>query len=208
MKESLRWDEGAKFLYQNVAELRPLIDKYPPCTLTGKSVNDFFGILSTGIIAQQLPPEVSQSLTIKLETLLGKPITAEAVEKISVNDISELGISQQKAVYLKDFATAVLAGKITLDRFFGMTDAEITKQLLQVRGLGQWTIEMFLLLALARTDIVPTADFIFKKELQKLLHLQELPKRGQINKLTEHWRPWRSLAVWYMWQAAADDKNI
>lgn len=94
-----------------------------------------------------------------------------------------------------------------MDKFDDMTDSQITKQLMQIRGLGQWTIEMFLLLALCRTDVVPSADFIFKKELQKMLNLSEIPKRGKINTLTETWRPWRSLAVWYIWQKANDSEK-
>ena len=68
----------------------------------------------------------------------------------------------QKVMYLKGFAEAVLNGEVTMDKFAGMTDSEITKQLIKIKGLGQWTAEMFLLLALCRTDIAPTADFIFK----------------------------------------------
>lgn len=63
----------------------------------------------------------------------------------------------------------MINGSVTMDKFDDMTDGQITKQLMQIRGLGQWTIEMFLLLALCRTDVVPSSDFIFKKELQKCL---------------------------------------
>lgn len=117
------------------------------------------------------------------------------------------GLVKQKAEYLKSFAEAAVSGSITIELFAEMTDTEITKQLVQVRGLGQWTIEMFLLLALCRTDVVPSADFIFKKELKQLMDLPEIPKRGQITKITEHWRPWRSLGVWYLWQQAAVAEN-
>ena len=101
-----------------------------------------------------------------------------------------------------DFAKAVVEKQIDMDKFADMADSQITKQLLQIRGLGQWTIEMFLLLGLCRPDVVPSADYIFKKELQQLLQLPELHKRGLINKVTEPWRPWRSLVVWYLWQHA------
>ncbi len=94
-----------------------------------------------------------------------------------------------------------------MDRFDEMTDTQISKQLMQIRGLGQWTIEMFLLLALCRPDVVPSADFIFKKQLQKMLDLKAVPKRAQVNAITEPWRPWRSLAVWYIWQRANDPKQ-
>ena len=136
----------------------------------------------------------------KLEETVGTPITPDAVAAASDEALCACGIMQQKVIYLKDFADAVLTGKVTMDKFDSMTDAEITKQLTQIKGLGQWTAEMFLLLALCRTDIAPTADFIFQKRVKEIFNLNAMPKRKQILELTEHWRPWRSLAVWYLWQ--------
>lgn len=196
------WSIGDRYLRENVPELAPLVNQYSPCPLKAKPKADYFTILLTGIIAQQLPPDVSQRLMQNLEALTGKPITPAAVLATSTEDLLAIGLVQQKIDYLRSFAEAVQNGKVTMDKFAEMTDSQISKQLLQIRGLGQWTIEMFLLLALCRTDVIPSADFIFKKELQKMLKLDTIPKRGQINKLTEHWRPWRSLAVWYIWQHA------
>lgn len=196
------WSIGDRYLRENAPELTPLIEEYAPCTLQAKPKEEYFSILLTGIIAQQLPPEVSQELLCKLENLVGKPITPQAILAADSESLHALGLMQQKVDYLRKFAEAITSGTVNMDKFADMTDSQITKQLLQIRGLGQWTIEMFLLLALCRTDVVPSADFIFKKELQTLLQLPEVPKRGQINKLTENWRPWRSLAVYYMWQHA------
>lgn len=199
------WSIGDRYLRENVPELAPLVNQYSPCPLKAKPKEDYFTILLTGIIAQQLPPDVSQKLMQNLEALTGKPITPEAVLAASTEALLAIGLVQQKIDYLRSFAEAVQTGKVTMNKFADMTDSQISKQLLQIRGLGQWTIEMFLLLALCRTDVIPSADFIFKKELQKMLKLDAIPKRGQINKLTEHWRPWRSLAVWYIWQYANDN---
>lgn len=196
------WSIGDRYLRENAPELAPLVDRFSPCPLKPKNEEDYFSILLAGIIAQQLPPDVSQNLMQKLEGLLGKPITPQAVIAASVEDLRNVGLVAQKIDYVKDFAAAIENGQVTMDKFSQMTDSEISKQLLKIRGLGQWTIEMFLLLGLCRTDVVPSADFIFKKELQGLMQLADIPKRGQINKITEHWRPWRSLAVWYLWQLA------
>lgn len=198
------WSIGDNYLRENVPELAPLVNRYSPCILKAKPKESYFTILLTGIIAQQLPPDVSQELMQKLETLTGKPITPEAVLAVPSKKLLYIGLVQQKIDYLYNFAEAVISGKVTMDKFDEMTDAQISKQLLQIRGLGQWTIEMFLLLALCRTDVVPTADFIFKKELQQMLDLNSIPKRGYINTVTASWRPWRSLAVWYIWQKAND----
>ncbi len=198
------WSLGDKYLRENAPELAPFVDKYAPCPLQARPLADYFSILLTGIISQQLPPEVSQQLLQKLEGLTGKPITPEAILRLTSEEYLAIGLNQQKIAYLYGFAQAVADGKIDMSKFATMTDSQITKQLLTVRGLGQWTIEMFLLLGLCRPDVVPSADYIFKKELQQFLHLPELPKRGMINKVTEPWRPWRSLVVWYLWQHAND----
>ena len=198
------WSLGDKYLRENAPELAPFVDNYAPCPLQARPQAEYFSILLTGIISQQLPPEVSQQLLGKLEGLTGKPITPEAILRLTSEEYLAIGLNQQKIAYLYGFAQAVADGKIDMSKFATMTDSQITKQLLTVRGLGQWTIEMFLLLGLCRPDVVPSADYIFKKELQQLLHLPELPKRGVINKVTEPWRPWRSLVVWYLWQHAND----
>ena len=198
------WADGARYLRENAPELIPMINKYPECNLKPEPQSKYFTILVNGIVSQQLPPDVSLVLLKKLEDLLGSPLVPEAVLSISDEKLIEIGLVTQKITYLKDFATAVVEKKVTFAKFSEMSDAEITKQLVNIRGLGQWTIEMFLLLALCRTNIVPSADFIFKKELKELMNLSEIPKRGQINKVTENWRPWRSLGVWYLWQAAGD----
>ena len=194
------WALGSQYLRENAPELIPFIDKYGVCTLQPEAPQKYFGTLLTGIISQQLPPEVSLAMVKKLEETVGTPITPEAVAVASDEALCAYGIMQQKVIYLKGFADAVLTGKVTMDKFDSMTDAEITKQLTQIKGLGQWTAEMFLLLALCRTDIAPTADFIFQKRVKEIFNLSAMPKRKQILELTEHWRPWRSLAVWYLWQ--------
>lgn len=187
------WAAGAKYLREHAPELIPLIDRFPVCELKPEPKEKYFGTLVTGIVSQQLPPDVSLQLLEKLGKFLGNPLQPQAVVEVSIEALCEQGLVKQKAEYLKSFAEAAVAGQVTIEKFSEMTDAEITKQLVQIRGLGQWTIEMFLLLALCRTDVVPSADFIFKKELKELKGLDDIPKRGQITTLTETWRPWRSL---------------
>lgn len=194
------WALGSQYLRTNAPELIPFIDKYGACTLQPEAPQKYFGTLLTGIISQQLPPEVSFAMVKKLEAAVGTPITPQAIAAASNEALCACGIMQQKVDYLKGFADAVLNGQVTMDKFDSMTDSEITKQLTQIKGLGQWTAEMFLLLALCRTDIAPTADFIFQKRIKEIFNLSAMPKRKQILELTEHWRPWHSLAVWYLWQ--------
>ncbi len=200
------WSLGDRYLRANVPELAPLVERYSPCPLRPQPQESFFSILLSGIVAQQLPPAVSQQLMSRLEGLLGRPVLPGPLAAASAASLRQLGLSQQKIDYAQGFASACLSGLIDMAALQELPDSAILKQLLKVRGLGQWTIEMFLLLGLCRPDVVPSADFIFKRELKLLLNLPEIPKRGLINQLTQGWRPWRSLAVWYLWQHA-DAKN-
>lgn len=197
------WSLGNKYLLENAPELAPLIKKYAPCTMQPEKEVRYFEILVRGLISQQLPPDVVDDICLRMHNYFNS-ITPEKVLEAPDSALAAQGLVPQKIAYLKNFAQMILDKKVTLEQFQEMTDTQITKQLLEVKGLGQWTIEMFLLLALCRTDIVPTADHVFKKSLKKLLSLPDIPKRGQINKLTENWRPWRSLAVWYLWQYAEE----
>ncbi|MDD4320904.1 MAG: hypothetical protein PHH31_05065 [Acidaminococcaceae bacterium] len=201
MPQTPDWSVGDKYLLQAVPILEPLIKKYSPCTLVPENETRYFTTLMRGLISQQLPPAVVNDLCSKIQALLGE-VTPEKIIAVTDKELLAQGLVQQKIDYLRNFSHMVANRQITLDKFEEMSDSDISKQLLQVKGLGQWTIEMFLLLALCRTDIVPTADHNFAKALQTLLNLPALPKRGEINKLTASWRPWRSLGVWYLWQAS------
>ncbi|HIU64592.1 MAG TPA: DNA-3-methyladenine glycosylase 2 family protein [Candidatus Avacidaminococcus intestinavium] len=200
------WTIGDKHLIENAPEFAPLIEKFSPCTLQPEAEERFFEILVRGIVAQQLPPDVVNQICEKMDLHFNK-VEPEKILAASDQELSALGLVQQKIIYLQNFSQMVLDGKIELNRFSEMTDAEITKQLLEVKGLGQWTIDMFLLLALCRTDVVPTADHIFQKALKNLYNLPNMPKRGAINKIAANWRPWRSLAVWYLWRSADTDNS-
>jgi DNA-3-methyladenine glycosylase II len=143
----------------------------------------------------------------QLRHLAGNPVIPEKLLALTDETIATCGLSAIKITYMKEFARLVLDRTIDFTAFAEMTDAQIVKLLKTVRGLGQWTIEMFLLLSLCRRDVLPGDDFLLKKEMQKLCKLKEVPKRGQLNKLMEPWRPWRSLAVWYLWQHSAESKK-
>mgnify|MGYP003189214820 CR=1 FL=1 len=136
------WALGSRYLRENAPELIPFIEKYGPCNLQPEAPEKYFGTLVTGIISQQLPPDVSLAMVKRLEETVGTPITPESIASAAESDLCSCGIMPQKVMYLKGFAEAVLNGEVTMDKFAGMTDSEITKQLIKIKGLGQWTAEM------------------------------------------------------------------
>ena len=207
MQKKTDWLAGENYLREKAPELLPFIQKYGHCTLKPDSGERYFEVLLTGIAAQQLPPESSKKIMDQLRHLAGTPVTPEKLLSLTDETIVTCGLSALKVTYMKEFARLVLDHTIDFASFADMMDAQILKQLKTVRGLGQWTIEMFLLLSLCRPDVLPGDDFLLKKEMQLLFSLKEVPKRGQMNKLMEPWRPWRSLAVWYLWQHSADTRK-
>jgi DNA-3-methyladenine glycosylase II len=200
MMPSPDWSLGERFLRQRASELRELLERFGPCSLKPRPQEQYFKILITGIVAQHLPPEASLLLTGKLEKILGGDITPQSILQAGEEQLLTTGLSPLKAVYAKEFAQAVSEGTIDFAGFAELSDSQVRKTLLPVRGLGQWTIEMFMLLTLCRPDVLPADDFLLKKSLQQLFKLEKLPKRGEIMRLTAAWSPWRGLAAWYLWQ--------
>ncbi len=204
MQQIPDWSFGDKYLRGAAPELIPFMDEYGPCTLEPDSEERYFEVLLTGIAAQQLPPEVSVKIMERLRRLTGEPILPEKLNSLPDTLLASCGLTELKVTYMKEFARLVLDKTIDFTAFSEMSDPQIIKMLKNVKGLGQWTIEMFLILSLCRPDVLPGDDFLLKKEVQQLFALPKVPKRGQLLKLLEKWSPWRSLAVWYLWQHSAD----
>ncbi len=203
MQQIPDWSQGDLYLRENAPELLPFLEKYGPCTLLPKEEAQHFEVLLTGIAAQQLPPETSVSIMDRLRALTGTPVMPGKLLEQTDADLASCGLTSLKVSYMKEFARAVLTGEVDLAAWEDLPDSQLLKKLKAVKGLGQWTLEMFMLLCLCRPDILPGDDFLLKKQVQILYGLDTVPKRGDLIRRTERWRPWRSLAVWYLWQEAA-----
>ncbi len=207
MQGSTNWLVGETYLTEKAPELAPFIGRYGHCSLQPDARERYFDVLLTGIAAQQLPPEVSVKIMEQLRRLAGDPVTPEKILSLRDETIATCGLTAVKITYMKEFARLILNRSIDFSSFPDMEDARIVKLLKTVKGLGQWTIEMFMLLSLCRPDVLPGDDFLLQKEIQQLFGLQEVPKRGRLKQIMEPWRPWRSLAVWYLWQHSAESNR-
>ena len=121
---------------------------------------------------------------------------------------SEIGLSSKKVQYIKDLSCKVLDKKLNLTSLSGLTDEEIITQLVQVKGIGRWTAEMFLIFCLGRLDILPVTDLGIKKAIQKLYCLSELPRPSEMLAISQPWRPYRSIATWYLWKSLSKFYSI
>ena len=140
--------------------------------------------LARSIIGQQISTKAGQAIFAKFLLLFGKKRpTPEAFLQFSILDLRSAGISPQKAMYLKDLAEKFLGKTLNPKNFHKMSDEEIKDHLLQVKGIGPWTADMFLIFALNRMDILPTGDLGVKKGFQKAFNLKSLPTESTMRKL-------------------------
>jgi DNA-3-methyladenine glycosylase II len=132
-------------------------------------------------------------------------------EIISTSDIelkSKVGLSSKKVQYLKDLSTRVVEQKLDLDLLSIMSDEEVINQLIQVKGIGRWTAEMFLIFCLGRPDVLPVTDLGIRKAMQKVYSIPELPKPAEMLAIAQPWRPHRTVVIWYLWKSLSKFTSI
>ena len=121
---------------------------------------------------------------------------------------SSIGLSNKKTEYIKDLSAKVIQRKLNLSTLHGLPDEEIVAQLIQVKGIGRWTAEMFLIFCLGRLDVLPVTDLGVRKAMQKIYSLQELPRPAEMLSISQPWKPYRSVATWYLWKSLSKFNSI
>jgi DNA-3-methyladenine glycosylase II len=192
-------DAALAHLEQADPKLGDVISRVGPFTL--RPHGDRFGMLVRSIISQQVSTKAAQAIRKKLEQLvLPEPISAESLARKTAEELRSVGVSGQKASYLLDLSAHVLDERIVLNTIGRKSDAKIIELLTAVKGIGEWTAQMFLIFALGRMDVLPHADFGLRSALKTLHDLEDLPNKATSLRLTEPWRPYASVATWYCWR--------
>jgi DNA-3-methyladenine glycosylase II len=180
--------------------LRRLIDVVGPFTLKAK--RDRFGMLVASIISQQISGKAARSIRQRLvDRIAPERIAPHTLAACSITELRSVGISPQKAGYLHDLASKVDSGAVRLDRTGRMTDDEAIAELIQVKGIGVWTAQMFLMFSLGRLDIFPHEDLGIRAALKRLYGLRELPDKETSHEIARPWRPYATIASWYCWRS-------
>lgn len=161
-----------------------------------------FQALCESIIYQQISGTAAASILKKFKTLWPKKKfpTPEDVLKIKIEKIRTAGISPQKVLYLKDLALKFKDGTVSPKNFCLMTDVEIIEHVVAVKGVGEWTAQMFLMFTLGRPDVLPTGDLGIQKGFKKLFNLKKLPTPAHMQKLSRNWAGHRTVACFYLWR--------
>ena len=171
-----------------------------PCTL--KPQRDRFGMLVRSIISQQISTSAARSIRAKLEALIApEKVSPEVLSRLTFEQLRSAGLSSQKATYLHDLAAKAADGTVQLKKVGRKSDEEIIAELIQVKGIGRWTAQMFLIFSLGRPDVFPPDDLGIKMALRNLYGLAELPTKAEAHALAAPWTPHSTFATWYLWRS-------
>lgn len=183
--------------------LAAIIRKHGACGLGDvRDRFDHFAMLVRAIVFQQLSTKAATTIHGRLiGALAGGTLTPAALAAVTEEQLRAAGISRQKAGYLRDLCEKVADGALPLQAVDAMTDEEVIAALTQVKGIGRWTAEMFLIFRLQRPDVLPLGDLGILNAIQKAYGLRKKPTPARMLKLGEAWRPYRSIASWYLWRS-------
>jgi DNA-3-methyladenine glycosylase II len=165
---------------------------------------DAYGALLRAIVGQQLSTKAARTIYLRVVDLFGGRTPApEALLEASEEDLRGCGLSGRKVEYVRDLASHVLSGELELDRLDELPDEQVIEEIVAVRGLGQWTAEMFLIFHLERPDVLSGGDLGIRKAVGIEYGLDEMPPPLKVMEIGEPWRPHRSLASLYLWESLA-----
>lgn len=196
-----RLAEGAVYLHQADRLLAPIITRIG--TLRMRLDDDYFGSLVSAIIGQQLSGKAAQTIETRFRAAFGdeRPFTAVNVAAMPVEEMRAAGLSEAKARYLRDLGERFAAGELELNHLADMDDEEVITRLVEVKGIGRWTAEMFLIFSLGRLDVLPVDDLGLRKAVMALYGLSHMPKRPDLEDLAGPWQPYRTVATLYLWRS-------
>ncbi len=180
--------------------MRGIIERVGPCRIPYREPT--FATLARAIVFQQLAGAAAARIFERFEALLGGgPVEAPAVAKLPMRKLRSAGLSQQKAEYVRDLARRTAAGQVRFEGLETLPDDDVIAALTRVKGVGVWTAHMFLIFALRRPDVLPVGDYGVRAAMQKAYSLPALPKPDEMERIAAAWRPYASVAAWYLWQS-------
>jgi DNA-3-methyladenine glycosylase II len=195
MSELLR---ARRHLARRDAVMKKVIAGVGPCTLT--PFPDRFLTLVGSIVSQQISTKAAATIRGRVQQALGE-ITPAALTAATDEQLRGAGLSAGKLKALRDLAQRVHGGQLRLDDIHDCTDDEVVARLIPVHGIGRWTAQMFLIFGLGRWDVLPTADMGLRAGVKRHYGLEELPDAAKLEVLAVPWKPYRSIATWYIWRS-------
>jgi DNA-3-methyladenine glycosylase II len=180
--------------------LGALIDRVGPCKIEYRE--PVFQTLVRSIVYQQLHGKAALTIYTRLANAAkADPLTPESILRLRPARMRAVGLSTQKLTYIRELARMTRDGHVNFNLCPNMADAEVVEHLTRVKGIGVWTAHMFLIFALRRLDVLPTGDLGVRAGMKKIYGLPELPKPDEMERIAAAWRPYCSIASWYLWRS-------
>ena len=167
-----------------------------------------FETLVKSIVYQQLSGRVASVIFGRLVEAAGGRVTPESILKLRPVRMRAAGLSGQKTAYIRDLARHTRDQRVVFEELAALSDDHVIERLTQVKGIGVWTVHMFLIFALRRPNVLPTGDLGIRNAVRKAYGMAELPKPAEIEMLAESWRPFRTVASWYLWRSLEPNGNL
>ena len=182
------------------SRLAALIDRIGPYSIAYRPPE--FATLARSVVYQQLSGKAAATIFGRLEQAVHPdPVTASSLSGLTVEELRALGLSQQKTSYLHALAEMTLSSKIDFALLPALPDEDVIAHLTAVKGIGAWTAQMFLIFALRRPDVLPTGDLGVRNAMQRLYRLKTPPVPSRMERIARPWRPFSSVACWYLWRS-------
>ena len=183
-------------------KLSHIMKRIGPCELHSAAPKDPFVTLCLSIASQQLSTKAAATIFRRFEDLFpGRKPTPDRVLATTDDELRACGFSRAKAAFVKDLAAHVRDGRLNLKGLRKHSDDEVMRQLVAVKGIGRWTAEIFLMFRLGRPDILPADDLGLMNAVHRAYGLRKRPDAKKLRLMGEAWRPYRSVASWYLWQS-------
>lgn len=180
--------------------MRRIVSEVGPFTL--KPERNRFSMLVRSIISQQISTSAARSIRLRLEQLVAPAkISPESLVGLDETALRSVGLSPQKTAYISDLAKKALDGHLELRTIGRCSDEAVIERLTQVKGIGRWTAQMFLIFALGRLDVFPEADLGIRMAIRNLYGLPDLPDSTTGHTIAKSWRPYATVASWYCWRS-------
>jgi DNA-3-methyladenine glycosylase II len=202
----LRSIEAADFVRARRALMRdpvlaPIIRKHKTRSLLDAPSLDPFPALVRTITAQQISTKAAATIHGRLIALMKDEVSPDALLALTDDQFRQAGLSRQKAGYLRDLAAKVNSGELPIASLHELDDEAVIDAIVKVKGLGRWSAEMFLMFRLRRPDVLPVGDLGIVNAIQRLYGLRKKPTAARMQKIGEAWRPYRTVACWYLWRS-------
>lgn len=192
--------KGLKVLSKNDVVLARVIRSVGAFTLSPDPGS--YEILLRSILSQQISVAAARTIRTRLQALLpGGKFSAKNIDALSDEEFQSAGVSRQKSSYLRHLTTCALDGTINFRRIATASDEDAIEELIQMKGIGRWTAQMFLMFSLGRIDIFAPDDLGLRNAIHRLYEIPEKLSRAELELHAEMWRPYRTIASWYLWRS-------